>query len=99
VVDAGLVGGDHVAALVQAVRLEPHSFRVSQNAEAVQMRGRAGREEEGGTEVVFVGQMYLQPVCRDEFGFLGTFRSFRNDRKIADKFATAAEVAGDGDAL
>lgn len=84
---------------MQTVRLQAHLFRDRQSPQLLEMRSRARGEEQGGAEVLAVGQTDLQPAGlrrgRRPFGN----RRFRHDRKIADELTAAPEIARHGHAL
>lgn len=61
-IDLRLVRRDRAPAVVQAVRLQPHSFLGGQAAQFVEVRGRSGGEEERGAEVFAVGEVDLESL-------------------------------------
>lgn len=62
------------------------------------MGGRTGRVPQYGAEMPAVGDMDPQPAGLHEGGLLSR-RSLGHDGVIADEFAAAPEIAGDGQAL
>ena len=88
-IDVRLLGGYHAAALVQPVGFEPHSILLREGPKLFKMFWRTGRMEEGGSEVLAVGDVNLKVRRIQRRRLLPGTRLLGHQGEIGDELATA----------
>ena len=81
---------------MEPIRIKTHSVLFREGAKLFKMFGRAGRMEEGGSEVLAVGDVYLEARRIQHRRRLFRTRCFGRQGEIGDELAAPPEVAGDG---